>query len=396
MAEMVSKTLKQVADFIQGTIDETIKSSDLIISTLATSPATSTEGDLTIVFDQKYVKELPQIKAKAIILPANLKGKIPSVSVPVIWIERPRLVLKKLTELFAKPVYLPQPGIHPKANIDSTAKVALSSSVGANVFIGPGCVIGENVKIFPNVFISSNVTIGDNCTIYANVSIYDYTKIGCRVIIHSGSVIGSDGYSYVTEEESNLEKAKKGNFNFNLGRQVQHKTTSIGNVVIEDDVEIGSNTSVDRGTIGTTVIGAGTKVDNLVQIAHNCKIGKDCLVVGQVGLAGSVNIGDRVVVGGQAGFADNINIGSDVIFVARSAVHGNIPSNSVYMGMPAVPYMDYFKNEKAMKRLPRKQEKLEEQVKELEEKIKQLENKLDTSLRGAKETLHATSPRQSH
>ena len=180
----------------------------------------------------------------------------------------------------------------------------------------------------------------------------------------------------MTEEESNLEKAKRGDLNFNLGRQIQHKVLSIGDVIIEDDVEIGANTCVDRGTIGSTVIGAGTKIDNLVQIAHNCKIGKDCLIVGQVGFAGSVNMGDRVIVGGQVGFADNINIGSDVIFVARSGVHGNIPSNSVYMGTPALPYQENIKNEKMIRRLPRKQEKLEEQVKLLEEKIKQLEERL--------------------
>ena len=198
------------------------------------------------------------------------------------------------------------------------------------------------------------------------------------MIIHSGTVIGSDGYSYVTEEESNFEKAKRGDLNFNLGRQVQHKIPSAGGVVIEDDVEIGANSCVDSGTIGPTIIGAGTKIDNLVQIAHNCKIGKDCLIVGQVGFAGSVVTGDRIVAGGQVGFADNINVGNDVIFTAKSGIHGNIPSNSIYVGMPAVPYQEHFKNEKAMRRLPRKFEKMEEQVKTLEEKINELESKLKT------------------
>ncbi len=380
MSEKISKTLKEIADVVGGSIDENVKTRDLVIDSLAVSPEVSTGNDLTLVFDQKYIKDIDKFKAKAIVVPSSLKGELPSVNIPIIWVERPRLVLKKLVSLFAKEKYSPQKGIHPKAVVDPSCKIASTSSIGANVFIGGGSVIGENTKIFPNAYIGSNVIVGDNCIIHANVSVLDYTKIGNGVIVHPGTVIGSDGYSYVTEDESNLEKAKKGNFNFNLGRQIQHKIQSIGNVVIEDDVEIGVNTAVDRGTIGSTVIGAGTKVDNLVQIAHNCRIGKDCLIVGQVGFAGSVVTGDRIIAGGQVGFADNINIGSDVIFLAKAGVHGNIPSNSVYMGFPAMPYVEYLKNEKALRRMPRKHEKLEEQIKELEEKIKQLESKLDVSL----------------
>lgn len=366
MPKVIPKTLKEIRDVIGGEVQKEQDTKDqLVIDSLAVSPQTSCEDDLLIIFDQKYLKDLTSIKAKAMILPSLVKDKITSFSIPIIWVERPRLVLKKLLELFSnRPLVLP--GIHKTAVIEPSSKISKSAFIGANVYIG------------------SNVVIGDNCILYVNCTILDNVTIGKNVIVHSGAVIGADGYSYVTEEESNLEKAKKGNFNFNLGRQIQHKILSIGGVVIEDDVEIGANSCVDAGTIRPTVIGSGTKIDNLVQIAHNCKIGKDCLIVGQVGFAGSVNVGDRVVAGGQSGFADNINIGDDVIFVARAAVHGNIPSNSVYMGMPAVPYQDYFKNEKIMRRLPRKQEKLEEQIKILENKVKELEEKLlSTSLRGA-------------
>ena len=355
--KVAQKSLKEIAEIVDGEIEEK-KNNDIIIDNFAISPLTSTTDDLVLVFDEKYLKDLTKIKAKAIIVPNHIKGKIPSLPIPVIWVKRPRLVLKKLLEVFKEARYVQQSGVHPSAVVDSSAKIASNVSIGANVYVG------------------KNVVIGENCIIYPNCTILDCTRIGNNVILHPGVVIGSDGYSYVTSEESNLEKAKSGNFNFNTGRQTQHKIPSVGNVIIEDDVEIGSNTCIDRGTIGPTIIGAGTKIDNLVQIAHNCKIGKDCLIVGQVGFAGSVNVGDRVVAGGQCGFADNINIGSDVIFVARSAVHGNIPSNSVYMGYPAVPYAEFFKNEITLKRLPRKQEKLEEQVKILEEKIKLLEEKL--------------------
>ncbi len=375
MPQVQTKTLSEIARTIDGEINEVTKS-NLEIANLAVSPESSTSEDLVLVFDQKYIKNIGNIRAKTIIFPYSLKDKIPALQIPIIWVKRPRIVMKKLLELFSKQKFSPLLGIHPSSVIDPLSKVGKNCSIGANVFIGPNCTIGDDSVIHANVYIGANVTTGKNCTFYPNVSVLDSSQIGNNVIVHSGTVIGSDGYSYVTEDESNLEKAKKGDFNFNLGRQVQHKIPSIGNVVIEEDVEIGANTCVDRGTIGSTVIGAGTKIDNLVQVAHNCKIGKDCLIVGQVGFAGSVNLGDRVIAGGQVGFADNINVGNDVIFLAKAGVHGTIPSNSVYMGMPAVPYQDHFKNEKTMRRLPKKQEKLEEQVKILETKMKMLEEKL--------------------
>ena len=354
MPKVTPKTLTQVASAVSGESDKV--KGDLLIDSLAVSPETSTEADLVLVFDEKYLKNLTSIKAKALILPSSVKNKIANINIPIIWVSKPRVALKKLLDLFS--TTSENKRIHEKAIIDPKSKIGKNCSIGANVYIG------------------ANVVTGDNCVFKPNCTILENSIIGNNVIIHSGAVIGSDGYSYVTEEESNLEKAKKGDFKFNLGRQIQHKITSCGNVIIEDDVEIGANTCVDRGTIGSTVIGGGTKIDNLVQIAHNCKIGKDCLIVGQVGFAGSVTVGDRVVVGGQCGFADNIEVGNDVIFLARAAVHGNIPSNSVYVGFPAVPYMEFLKNEKTLKRLPRKQEKLEEQLKGLENRIKELEERL--------------------
>ncbi|MBI3590482.1 MAG: UDP-3-O-(3-hydroxymyristoyl)glucosamine N-acyltransferase [Candidatus Melainabacteria bacterium] len=381
MPSVSPKTLEEIASAIDGEVfqRQDQKNKSLVIDSLAVSPEHSTVNDLVIVFDQKYFKNLTKIKAKSMILPSEMKDKI-SLNVPVILVKRPRIVLKKLLEFFSKPKYLPGAGIHKSCIIDPSSSISKTSSIGANVFIGPKSTIGEKTAICPNVYIGSNVVIGENCLIYPNCTILDNTRIGNNVILHSGVVAGADGYSYVTEEESNLEKAKKGDFNFNLGRQVQHKIPSIGNVIIEDDVEVGANTCIDSGTIGPTVIGSGTKIDNLVQVAHNCKIGKDCLIVGQVGFAGSVNLGDRVVVGGQTGFADNIDIGSDAIFVARSGVHGNIPPNSVYIGMPAVPYRDFIQSERTIKRLPRRYEKLEEQVKVLESKIKELEEKLSVKI----------------
>ena len=380
MPKVAPKTLKQIAEIIGGVLSETaLKNENLLIDSIAISPGTSSVEDLVFVYDKKYFKTIESIKAKAFILPFEIKDKLPGVlSVPVIWAQRPRLVMKKLLEAFGRTRHVPKAGVHLSAVIDSSSKIAKSAAIDANVYVGSDSSVGENTKIYPNVFIGSNVFIGNSCIIYPNCSLMDNVKIGNNVIIHSSTVVGADGYSYVTEEESNLEKAKRGNFSFNLSRQIQHKIPSVGGVIIEDDVEIGANTCVDSGTIGPTVIGAGTKIDNLVQIAHNCKIGKDCLIVGQVGFAGSVVTGDRIVAGGQAGFADNINIGNDTVFVARSGIHVNIPSNSVYMGTPAVPYLEYFKNEKAQKRLHKKFEKMEEQIKILEKKVNELESKQKT------------------
>lgn len=374
MPKIKPKTIEEITKAVSGELEN--GDGDFLIDSIAISPEDSTACDLVLVFDKKYLKDLKNVKAKALVLSCEFKKELQGLSLPVIWVKRPRLALKNLIELIGSYGYFSPLGIHSTSVIHQSSTVAKTAAVGANVFIGPESSIGEKTIINPNVYIGSNVTVGNNCIIHANCSILDNVKIGNNVILHAGIVIGSCGYSYVTEGESNLEKAKRGDFNFNLGRQIQHKIPSIGGVVIEDDVEIGANSCVDAGTIGPTVIGEGTKVDNLVQIAHNCKIGKDCLIVGQVGFAGSVTTGDRIVVGGQSGFADNITIGNDVIFVARAAVHGDVPSNSVYMGVPAVPYQEYFKNEKTLKRLPRKYEKLEEQVEELKAKIKTLEEKL--------------------
>lgn len=375
MPKVSPKTIKEIASVVDGELNSD-SFSTIVIDSIASSPDNSTQEDMVFIYEQKYIKNYMNIKAKAVILPALLKEKLPPLPIPVIWVKRPRLVLKKLLQFFGPAIYIPSKEVHSSAVVDSSSRISKTASIGANVFIGPNSSVGENTIIYPNVSIGANINIGSGCIIYSNVSVYDYTQIGNNVIIHSNTVIGADGYSYVAEEESNLEKVRKGDMNLNLGRQIQNKIPAIGNVIIEDDVEIGANTCVDRGTIGSTVVGAGSKIDNLVQVAHNCKIGKDCLIVGQVGFAGSVEVGDRVVVGGQVGFADNLKLGNDVVVVARSGVHGDISDRSVYMGTPAVPYMEYFKSDKAMKRLPKKTEKLEEQVKALEEKIKQLEERL--------------------
>jgi UDP-3-O-[3-hydroxymyristoyl] glucosamine N-acyltransferase len=204
------------------------------------------------------------------------------------------------------------------------------------VAIGEGVTIGNDVVIHPNVSIGDGAAIGDNTTIHGNVSIYDGCRIGARCIIHSGAVIGSDGYGFATTR----------------GRH--HKIPQIGIVRIEDDVEIGAGTTIDRAALGETVIGEGTKIDNLVQVGHNVRIGRHCLLVSQVGVAGSTVLGDYVVVAGQSGFAGHLTIGDRVQVAAKSAVLEDVPAGMKVMGVPAMPFREFARREVTLRRLVKK------------------------------------------
>ena len=261
--------------------------------------------------------------------------------ISTIEVERPRLAMMKLLHLFCIPPDA-TPGIHPSAVVHPDAKIGENVSIGANVYISRDVVIGNNTKILPNCYIGKGVTIGENCLFYANCNIGDFAKIGNRVILNFGVSIGADGFSFVTESPNNIEQAKaEGEIKEGNEAQKIYKIPSIGSVTIEDDVEIGANTAVDRGTIENTVVGEQTKIDNLVQVGHNCKIGKGCMIVSQVGIAGSCHIGDRVVIAGQAGLADHLNIGKDSIIMAKAGVTKSFPEKSIIIGQPAMPRKDF-------------------------------------------------------
>ncbi len=337
------------------------------------SPEKANSNEICFVFSKKYIELLNtgELKAGAYIVP--LDAKI-TVNVARIAVKNPKLVIKKLLELFAPKRYSPE-GIHPSAVIDPSAKLGEDVKIGANVFIGPESEIGDNTQIQANVSIGAKVKIGKNCILKYNCVIEDECIIGNKVIIHPGTVIGSDGFSYVTEEETIIDKLKKSPTSvFNaeeLSKDINTKPNpylkviSAGNVVIEDNVEIGANTCIDRGTLGATFIGENTKIDNLVQIAHNCQIGKDCLLIGQCGIAGSVKIGNRTVIAGQAGCRDNITIGSDCLLMAASHVHKDIAAFSILGGTPAVSPKEYLEKEKAPKKALREINKLKKAIEEL-------------------------------
>jgi UDP-3-O-[3-hydroxymyristoyl] glucosamine N-acyltransferase len=286
---------------------------------------------LTFLSNRKYAAELAATKAGAILVPKKLEGADPR------WIrvEDPYFALAKImTRWFStrpKPI-----GISPKAVVAGSAKLGSNLSLGHFAVIGENVVIGNNVTIFQGVSIEAGATIGDDCIIYSNVVIYDGSRIGNRCIIHSGVVIGSDGYGFATQGGKH------------------HKIPQIGIVRIEDDVEIGAGTTIDRAALGETVIGEGTKIDNLVQIGHNVKVGKHCLLVSQVGIAGSTELGDYVAVAGQSGFSGHLKIGNRVQVAAKSAVLEDVPDDTKVMGSPAVPFTEFARRHAALKKLARR------------------------------------------
>jgi len=232
------------------------------------------------------------------------------------------------------PVRKPAPGAHTSAVIDSSAEVDPSAPVGPNCYLGENAKIGADSVLGANVVVESGAVIGRDCKLYPNVTVLDRCRLGDRVILHSGVVIGADGFGYVQDGG------------------VNRKVPQIGIVVIEDDVEIGANSAVDRATLGATRIGRGTKIDNLVQIGHNVRIGEECILCGSAGISGSCELGDRVILGGQAGLSDHVKIGSGAIIGGKSGVLNDVPAGAFYSGFPAVPHRENMKMLSALKKLP--------------------------------------------
>ncbi len=302
-------------------------------------------GDIIFVSDQKHLSLAKESRASAVIVKEAADG----LNKPQIAVGNPQLAFAKvLGHFYVKP--------HPYEGISDRAVVSSSASIGENVtvypfaYIAAGVTIGKDCLIYPGVFIGEKSSIGDGSIIYPNVTIRERVTVGQRVIIHSGAVIGDDGFGYVFDG------------------QAHSKIPQVGGVVIEDDVEIGANTTIDRATTGATVIGRGTKIDNLVQIGHNVKVGKSCILVSQVGIAGSSVLGDGVILGGQAGVADHVTIESGTMLGAKGAFMG-IVKQGIYAGIPAIPRRDWLKSTAIFAQLP----ELKKKVRELEERLKTIQ-----------------------
>ncbi|HYE30651.1 MAG TPA: UDP-3-O-(3-hydroxymyristoyl)glucosamine N-acyltransferase [Methylomirabilota bacterium] len=294
------------------------------------SPAGSAKpGDLTFAENEAYFTRAEQSAASAILVDGAFASSVKTI----IRVENARIGFAR-----ALGVFFPEPafpaGVHP------SAVVAPSAQIDPTAHVGPNCTIGENAKIAArailegNIFISANCTLAEDAHLFPNVTLYPRTQIGKRVRIHAGTVIGSDGFGYVLDEG------------------VHRKVPQIGNVVIHDDVEVGASVTIDRGALGPTVIGRGTKIDNLVQIAHNVNIGENCLVVAQAGIAGSTKLGNYVTLAGQVGIAGHLKIGNKTVVAAQSGVMHDIPEGQKWFGYPAQPDRQWKRQLLALQQLP--------------------------------------------
>lgn len=338
--------LNHIAALLKGEIISTPQADDIEITGVA-GIRDAKEGEISFISTHKYMKELAACKASCVIV----KESIQDITIPQLKVSNPYFAFAKLLEHFyVKPQKFS--GISDRAIISEKAHLAADVSISPFSYISDSVSIGSGTIISPYVFIGENTSIGQKCIIYPHVTVREGVKIENNVIIHSGSVIGSDGFGYVLEEGK------------------YHKIPQVGGVIIEDNVEIGSNVSIDRATIGNTVIGRGTKIDNLVQIAHNVTIGKNSVIVAQVGIAGSTEIGDFVTLAGQAGISDHAKIESETIIGPRSGITGKV-TKGTYLGSPALPHRDWMKAAALFAKLPA----LNKKVKELEEKIKELERR---------------------
>ncbi len=337
--------LKDIASLVDG---EIIGTHDIEI-TGASGINEAKEGDITFIASKKYLKDLLNCKASCVIT----KEPIANLNIPQLKVSNPYLAFAKILRSFyvekQKPV-----GISEDTYISEKSHVGKNVSIYPFSYISDDVSIGDETIIYPFVFIGKNCSIGERCIIYPNVTIREDVKIGKDVIIHSGSVIGSDGFGYVFEED------KKRYF----------KIPQVGGVIIEDEVEIGSNVSIDRATTGNTIISKGTKIDNLVQVAHNVKIGENSIIIAQVGIGGSTEIGNFVTLAGQVGVSDHAKIETGTMVGAKSGVTGHLV-RGIYSGIPAIPHKDWLKAEAIFSKLP----ELYKKIKELEKKISELERR---------------------
>jgi UDP-3-O-[3-hydroxymyristoyl] glucosamine N-acyltransferase len=305
------------------------------------------------VISDQYVPLLSASRAAAAIVQRRLK-------IPPQWenralrVDDPELAVARVLELFAPPIPRPAIGIDPAARVSPSATLEGDIAIGPHVVIGNNARIGRGSVLHAGVFIGADVVIGRECEFFPHVVIRERITIGDRVIIHAGSVLGTDGFGYRWD-----------------GRQHQ-KIPQIGTVIVEDDVEIGSCVCVDRAKFGSTRIGSGTKIDNLVQIGHNVQIGPNCIIVGQAGLAGSSRLGSGVVVGGQTAVRDHISIGDGAMAAGCSAIAENVDPKTVVSGIPALPHRQTLREQAALRRLP----DLVVQVRKLQEELADLRGKI--------------------
>ncbi len=336
LVNLVGGTIVRAPDDHNGALDERLLQR---VFTGMASLDQAGAGDVSFLGNAKYYQAFQQSAAGAIVVPKGERGGARTAI--LIEVENPTMVMSQVIEHFHAQQHVEDWGVHPRAWVDPTAVFdAERVSIHPGVVVMAGAVIGNGTQIHANAVIGRGVKVGENCLIYANVTIREGCELGSRVIVQPGAVIGADGFGY----------------EFVQGRH--QKIPQVGVVVLGDDVEIGANTTIDRARFGKTVIGTGTKIDNLVQVGHNVQIGEHCLVIALTGLAGSCKLGNYVTVAAQVGVAGHLEIGDHAVLAARTGVTGDLKGGQVYMGNPAHLMKDELKVRALARRLPKMAERL--------------------------------------
>jgi len=343
----VQITLKEIALLLGGTI---IGNEDAIIENIRPIEEAGPR-DITFIANVKYLKQLETTAASAIIVASGT----PAEGKNLVIVPDPYAAFGRLLNFFYPAEHSYQ-GVSPDAFIEEGASVSPEATLFPLAYVSKGAQVEKGAVIYPGVFIGSNTSIGENCILYANVTVYGGCIIGKRVILHSGVVVGSDGFGFAAPGKGN------------------NKIPQVGFVQIDDDVEIGANSTIDRATLGKTWIGRNVKIDNLVQIAHNVVIGENSVITAQVGISGSTKLGKSVIIGGQTGIVGHITIGDNVMIAAGSGIHKEIESGQIIAGSPQLPYRQWLKVEACRAKLPEMKKTLEELKRKIEIMEEQINN----------------------
>lgn len=362
------RKLSEVAEAIGGRLEG---DGDFVVTAVAHPALAAGPDTLALAMDEGSAQALQITKSRVAVLSGEAEADTSALA-GTIHVDRMRVALAKLIDLFPRPARI-APGVHASAVVDPTAELAEDVAVGPLAVIGPDVRVGAGTAIHAHCTVGADSVIGEGCVLHAGVRIGDRSVIGNGCSLLSGAVIGGEGFSYVTPDLSSVELARQ------QGRAAEitearnteiHRVQSIGNVMLGDNVDVGANSCIDRGTLGPTRIGSGTRIDNLVQVAHNCTIGENCLIAGMVGIAGSVKLGDRVVLAGGVGVSDHISIGDDSIILGGSGVAMSVPEKQIWGGYPARPKEEAAELFIATSRLPR----LVDDVRALKREVSQLKN----------------------
>jgi UDP-3-O-[3-hydroxymyristoyl] glucosamine N-acyltransferase len=340
---------KEIAEFLNGEIigDEEVRVSNV------SKIEEGKPGTLAFLATLKYENYIYNTKASIVLVNRDFVPK-EKINSTLIKVDDAYQAFASLLDLYVQSKMLTKVGIEQPSFIDKSTTYGENIYVGAFAYVGKNSKIGKNVKIYPQVHIGDNVTIGDNCTLYAGVKIYDDIVVGNNCVLHANAVIGADGFGFAPQED--------GTYN---------KIPQIGNVILEDNVDIGANSTIDCGTMGSTIIREGAKIDNLVQIGHNCDVGENTVIAAQTGLAGTTRVGKNCKFGGQVGLAGHLTIGDNVLIGAKSGVPKSVKSDKIIFGSPAFEIKDAMKSMSIYKNLP----KLRQEVIQLQKEIKEIKNK---------------------